>query len=64
MEKHFVKVLFDFSAKGKEHRAYLDKKADEVGDYFTGGEFGKDVDDASDWNGKQWNNLFGDDKKK
>jgi len=54
----------DAKAKGKEHRAYLDKKADEVGDYFAGGEFGKDVDDASDWIGKQWNSLFGDDKKK
>ena len=54
----------DAKEKGKEHKAYIDKKAGEVGDYFTGGEFGKDVDDASDWIGNQWNSLFGDDKKK
>ena len=54
----------DAKEKGKEHKAYIDKKAGEVGDYFTGGEFGKDVDDASDWIGNQWNSMFGDDKKK
>jgi hypothetical protein len=52
----------DAKAKGKEHKAYIDKKAGEVGDYFTGGEFGKDVDDASDWIGNQWNSMFGDKK--
>jgi general stress protein YciG len=53
----------DAKAKGKEHKAYVDKKAGEVGDYFTGGEFGKDVDDASDWISNQWDSLFGDNKK-
>ena len=53
----------DAKAKGAEHKAYVDKKAGDVGDYFTGGEFGKDVDDASDWISSQWNSLFGDDKK-
>jgi hypothetical protein len=57
-------VRKDVQAKGKEHKAYLDQKAGKVSDYFTGGEFGKDVDDASDWIGNQWNSLFGDDKKK
>ena len=52
----------DAKAKGTEHKAYIDKKAGEVGDYFTGGEFGKDVDDASDWIGNQWNSMFGDKK--
>lgn len=54
----------DAGKKGKEHKAYLDQKAGEVSDYFNDGEFGKDVDDASDWIGNQWNSLFGDNKKK
>jgi hypothetical protein len=53
----------DAKAKGAEHKAYVDKTAGDVGDYFTGGEFGKDVDDASDWISSQWNSMFGDDKK-
>jgi hypothetical protein len=53
----------DVKEKGKEHKAYIDKKASEVGDYFTGGEFGNDVDDASDWISNQWDSMFGDDKK-
>ena len=53
----------DAKAKGTEHKAYLDKKAGEVSDYFSDGEFGKDVDDASDWIGNQWNSVFGDKKK-
>ena len=57
-------VRKDVQAKGKEHKAYLDQKAGKVSDYFNDGEFGKDVDDASDWIGNQWNSLFGDDKKK